>query len=1172
MPAQKAFKSLCGLNMRIIRPGVRIIKRCMTFLTILFLTGLITASESSGQDQPTVISNVKVEPSPFSPNDDGINETTKFSFTLSEPSSVAVEILFFSDSVTVGGINLFLGPLTDTLVLGDDEIPFGSDTVYYTTESVAGLNEFIWDGVIQHNLTKGEIQLPDSTYTYMIRAEDKDTDDQFRSRPVTGTVTIDSRPPVISSVSVSPNPFSPNNDNLNDFARIRFSLNGLPQNATVGTLAFKISLDINGNPFFELDNANTTNEFYTSDSLPVPFAPIPIQFIKRSLNKENISFSIRGRRVLASGDVIEVSTSAITIIPGDPVGTAYPDPNGTLFSFIDQVEGVNGSPAENAGNTVEVRTAAGAVRVDVRNSLNQVVASNLPLDPPFIGNGVYTASFGPGPLDDGVYTYQITAVDESGNQTQVTGTVTAQSNPITIAGLQAVPDTVSPADGNNKFDLSAISYNLQNRPGNVTLQIFRDSTAFVSNNLVRTMFSNTAQQEGPHTEIWDGRNDSGEYVSAGQEKAYRVIVSAFDPQTFETTEARTVIFVDNLPPQALQLDPLPLQTQDANITLSGRSDPGDSVVVFLNGNALEPPALDPDFGFFEIQLNLQGGINQVYAVAFDRVKNGPSSSNTIQVELDVGEPGPGPNLVSVTAVTARNGFLNSLLDQQAGQQWAFDVVVGDSSGTGIDPNRSGLELVFLATRDTLAGTFSVEGATLSLQVTDNIATDGSMDGEFRLFITADDRDPTTATLVDSVKFLNDTRAPDIAQITFSGDTSSIAIRVEDFPAVEGRASSGVVLPTAQASVTDPFGAVIDASLSHDGQSTVTLVFTEGKPGAPGIYTLIVHLEDQAGNARSSQVTFPLNIIGRVEFFPPDSSLVRGPLNRVSARVEGTHEPLGPGVTAVMRVMHHGVPVAGTSAVFGDTLIFTLEDTLADDGSADGLYEVFASMGITELGTEAEARAIFTVDNLAPDTARVDVEVNADGVAVVAEFSDGGVYPDVSGIDQGATELMLEEPGGGLIEPEASAWLDLNTLEASFGALQVTGFYRLRLSVRDRGGLAAILSKPVVSSFGPGQGRSAAFVDDVPARTQARIHFISGRSGKRITRAILRIFNLRGDLIRRLDVADRIDPEGTSVSAEWLLENDSGSLVVNGVFIYYWEVTFNDGRTERIRKTLAVARR
>jgi len=1158
--------------MRIIRPGVRIIKRFSTILTILFLTGLIRAAESPAQDQPTVISNVKVEPSPFSPNGDGINETTKFSFTLSEPSSVSIEILFFSDDVTMDGVNLFFGFLTDTLVLGDQEIPFASDTIYYTADGVAGLNEFTWDGIILHNQTGQEIQLPDSTYTYMIRVEDKDTDDQFKSTPVTGTVTIDSRPPVISSVSVSPNPFSPNNDNLNDFARIRFTLNGLPQNATVGTLAFKISYDLDGNPYFELDNAYTTDEFYTGDSLPVPFAPIPLQFVKRSLNRENISFSIRGRRVLPSGDIVDVSTSTIAILPTDPVGTAYPDPNGTLFSFIDQVEGVNGSAAENASNTVEVRTAAGAVRVDVRNSLNQVVASNLPLDPPFIGNGVYTANFGPGPLDDGVYTYLITAADESGNQTQVTGTVTAQSNPIIIAALRAAPDTISPADGNNKFDLSAISYNLQNRPGNVTLQIFRDSTAFVSANLVRTLFSNTAQQAGPHTEIWDGKSDSGEYVSPGQEKAYRVIVSAFDPQTFETTEARAVIFVDNLPPQALRLNPLPAQTEEASIMLSGRSDPGDSVVVFLNGQALERPALDPDFGFFELQLILQTGVNLVNAIAFDPVKNGPAYSDTLRVELAVGEPGPGPELISVTAVTARNGFLNCLLDQQAGRQWVFNVEVTDSSGTGIDPNTSNLELVFLATRDSIGGDFSVQGTTLSLKVTEDIPTNGTMDGEFQLYIIANDRDPTTETLVDSVRFVNDTRAPGIAEITFHEDTSSISVRLEDVPAVAGRPSSGVLLLSCTAIVIDPGGATLDADLSHDGMRTITLTFADGKPGAAGIYTLAVSMQDKAGNYHTAGVDFPLNITGKVTYSPPDSSVVQGILARVTARVEGTEEPLVPGGGAVIRIMHHGVPVAGTSAVAGDTLIFTFEDTLADDGSRDGLYEVFASMDIAGLGDRTEARGIFTVDNLAPDTAQVDVEVSADGVSVVAEFTDGGDYPDVSGIDQQATEVVIEDPGGGLIEPETSTWRDSNTLEASFGALQVGGLYRLRLSVSDRGGLTTVRSKPVVSSYAAGQGRSVAFVDDVPARTRARIHFISGRSGKRITRAILRIFNLRGDLIRRLDVTDRITAEGSSVSAEWLLQNDSGSLVLNGVFIYYWEVTFDDGRTERIRKTLAVARR
>ncbi|MFC1614170.1 hypothetical protein ACFL5K_02615, partial [Gemmatimonadota bacterium] len=88
---------------------------------------------------------------------------------------------------------------------------------------------------------------------------------------------------------------------------------------------------------------------------------------------------------------------------------------------------------------------------------------------------------------------------------------------------------------------------------------------------------------------------------------------------------------------------------------------------------------------------------------------------------------------------------------------------------------------------------------------------------------------------------------------------------------------------------------------------------------------------------------------------------------------------------------------------------------------------------------------------------------------------------------------------------------------------------------------------------------------------ANITFIAGRAGSRITKAVLRIFNLRGDLVRRVDVSDRIDGAGSAVNAEWLLDNDRGNLVMNGVFIYYWEITYSDGRVDRVRKTLAVAR-
>jgi len=152
------------------------------------------------------------------------------------------------------------------------------------------------------------------------------------------------------------------------------------------------------------------------------------------------------------------------------------------------------------------------------------------------------------------------------------------------------------------------------------------------------------------------------------------------------------------------------------------------------------------------------------------------------------------------------------------------------------------------------------------------------------------------------------------------------------------------------------------------------------------------------------------------------------------------------------------------------------------------------------------------------------------------------------------------------------WLDDNTVEFSLSPFSQGGLNRLRLTALDRAAHVATYNITVVNNEGAGRGESTAFVEEVPARTSANISFVSGRAGATITRAVLRIFNLRGDLVRRVDVSDRIGSNGNKVSAEWLLANDSGNYVNNGVFIYYWEVIFSDGHEERIRKTLAVAHR
>ncbi|RLB12141.1 MAG: hypothetical protein DRG82_17390, partial [Deltaproteobacteria bacterium] len=559
----------------------------------------------------------------------------------------------------------------------------------------------------------------------------------------------------------------------------------------------------------------------------------------------------------------------------------------------------------------------------------------------------------------------------------------------------------------------------------------------------------------------------------------------------------------------------------------------------------------------------QPGLYRVNILAADRAGN----QQALYKNFIVGTPEViRPGIVQVSSL-----FGGATPTSGLTQPLRVSVEVQDNSGSGIDWQNSSLKLVGPDSME-ITGTLSQQQNVLTLAISKVLSNSGSDDGLYTLSAHIEDLSPLSAHLDTSFTFILDNLAPDTAVVSFAPDTSGLSITLTDRPAVAGRASSGVDILSATATAADPTQAPINITLTHDGDSTLSILFTEGKPTAAGIYTVSVVVKDKAGNQRTRNISFPLNIKGDVVFFPPEGSVVRGPLARVIARVEGSPEPLAPGTEALLQVSYHGLPVAGSSSSAGDSLIFTFADTLAADGSADGRYEVLAEMNIPALGAGSTKRAFFTVDNTPPDTVSVEVSLSTEGVQVVARLTDGGYYPDVAGIDTAATAVFIEDPRGKEISPSSLVWLDRTTLQAYFDPLEVAGLHRLRLEVADRAGLTTTRKLLLINTFGLSEGRSVAFVEEVPARTQARLTFISGRSGKRITRALLRIFNLRGDLIRRLDVTDRIDAQGASVSAQWLLDNDGGSLVTNGIFIYYWEITFDDGSKERIKKTLAVARR
>src|SRR5262249_46834879 len=110
---------------------------------------------------PTITA-VSVTPAAFSPNGDGVNDTTTISYTLSEASTVTIKI-YNSSNV-----------LVRTLVNGSSRL--------------AGINLQTWDGK-----NDSSVVVPNGTYIYRIEATDAAGNAAMLQ---SATLTVDSTPPI----------------------------------------------------------------------------------------------------------------------------------------------------------------------------------------------------------------------------------------------------------------------------------------------------------------------------------------------------------------------------------------------------------------------------------------------------------------------------------------------------------------------------------------------------------------------------------------------------------------------------------------------------------------------------------------------------------------------------------------------------------------------------------------------------------------------------------------------------------------------------------------------------------------------------------------------------------------------------------------------------------------
>jgi len=86
---------------------------------------------------------------------------------------------------------------------------------------------------------------------------------------------------------------------------------------------------------------------------------------------------------------------------------------------------------------------------------------------------------------------------------------------------------------------------------------------------------------------------------------------------------------DNLPPQTPILDPLPEATNSAQIKVSGLSEQGAKIKIFLTGIEIKEVVADKEGSFSFPNLELSLGKNEIYAVAIDQEENqSPASAKT----------------------------------------------------------------------------------------------------------------------------------------------------------------------------------------------------------------------------------------------------------------------------------------------------------------------------------------------------------------------------------------------------------------------------------------------------------------------------------------------------------------------------------------------------------------
>ena len=493
------------------------------------------------------IQNISVQPVALSPNSDGASDVTQVSYILSEPATVTVQI-------TDARLNVLR-----TLV--------GSEALSAGTQAIA------WDGTDAAGMT-----LVDGAYTVTFDARDAAG---LTSAFESVNVVIDTQPPVLSRLTVSDNPFTPDGDGFADILRLGFTVS----NASPLDAVSVIFQDSAGN---QIATVSADPKFKGNGSYAATW-----NGLGASADGE-YSYTIQAKDTAANARKL---TGTVALDKNGPQ-IEITEPKTESIATSEPPLHLRGSATDFSGvRTVEVRI--------LRQDGSALIGwQQIPLNRVGEENGVQSKvsweyEFTP-PSDD-VYTITIRATDQVGHtQSHPPLRIDYDNTPPQIVDVRVEPPDRTYKNGDT-----------------ITIHLESDNTGYT----VKADFSFVDSEYKPGAETVTDLKNNGYRISytlspdntqaTDRTRANLPIPITVSDEKHTSRADTFTIDLDNQPPSIeitspteLQKEGQPLTTTASEINIQGKTEPHSSITV---SPASLATSYNPETGLFSFNVMLTPG-------------------------------------------------------------------------------------------------------------------------------------------------------------------------------------------------------------------------------------------------------------------------------------------------------------------------------------------------------------------------------------------------------------------------------------------------------------------------------------------------------------------------------------------------------------------------------------